>query len=45
MIPEATSGRIRLEIEDPGGGAVTSDFFLVEASYDGGSTFVPLRAG
>ena len=45
VTPEATSGRIRLEIEDPGGGAVTSDFFVVEASYDGGSTFAPLRAG
>lgn len=36
-------GRILLEVADPGGGAATTDYFEIQASYDGGATWRQIR--
>ena len=40
---EPDDGRNKLELADPGGGAVSTDYFAVERSTDGGATFDPMR--
>jgi hypothetical protein len=34
LVPESSEGRIRIDLDDPGGGAVSTDFFVVETSPD-----------
>lgn len=43
VTPENGSGRIKVRPNNPGGGAVSTDFFLVQRSLDGGTTWEYIR--